>query len=163
MNFIKNILLSPGLVNLITGVSLIIGAYLFEVIGGFDACHLCILQRWTFGLIALCGLFLIIPNLLNIIRKFLLFAASLFAAAGGMISGRQIYLQHLPADQIPSCAPPMEFLLNTLPFLEVIQTILIGDGNCAEYEWRFIFNFAEWAFIFFVALFLFNMFSFLKK
>jgi len=69
MNFIKNILLSPGLVNLITGVSLIIGAYLFEVIGGFDACHLCILQRWTFGLIALCGLFLIIPNLLNIIRK----------------------------------------------------------------------------------------------
>ena len=53
MNFIKNILLSPGLVNLITGVSLIIGAYLFEAIGVFDACPLCILQRWAFGLIAL--------------------------------------------------------------------------------------------------------------
>ena len=86
----------------------------------------------------------------------------IFAAGGGIIAGRQIYLQHLPSDQIPTCAPPMDFLLDTLPIFEVIQTILMGDGNCAEYEWRFVFNFAEWAFIFFTFLFFYNAFFLFK-
>ena len=73
---------------------------------------------------------------------------------------RQIYLQHLPADQLPTCAPPMDFLMDTLPFMELIQTILLGDGNCAEYEWRFIFNFAEWAFLFFIGLVVYNLYFF---
>jgi len=96
-------------------------------------------------------------------RKALLLIAVLFSFTGGVIAGRQIYLQNLPSDQVPTCAPPMDFLMDTLPIFEVIQTILLGDGNCAEYEWRFIFNFAEWALIFFVFLFLYNLFFFLKK
>ena len=88
--------------------------------------------------------------------------ASLFACCG-VIAGRQIYLQNLPSDQIPTCAPPMDFLMDTLPFFQVIQTILLGDGNCAEYEWRFILNFAEWALIFFILLFIYNIFFLLKK
>ena len=80
---------------------------------------------------------------LNIfLKKSLLVLASLFACCiGSIIAGRQIYLQNLPSDQIPTCAPPMDFLMDTLPFFEVIQTILLGDGNCAEYEWRFILKF----------------------
>ena len=162
MGLLKNIILSPAAMNVIVGIGLITGAYLFEILGGFEPCPLCILQRWAFGLIALVGLFLIIPNLPSLIAKFLMFLASLCAAAGAVIAGRQIYLQHLPSDQIPTCAPPMDFLLDTLPFLEVIQTILKGDGNCAEIQWKFIFNFAEWALIFFVGLFLYNFYFFLK-
>ena len=82
---------------------------------------------------------------------------------GSIIAGRQIYLQNLPIDQVPTCAPPMDFLMDTLPIFEVIQTILLGDGNCAEYEWRFIFNFAEWALIFFVFLFFYNFVFLFRK
>ena len=89
--------------------------------------------------------------------------AGLFSMSGVIISGRQIYLQNIPSDQVPTCAPPMDFLLDTLPIFEVIQTILLGDGNCAEYDWRFIFNFAEWALIFFVFLFFYNLFFLFKK
>ena len=89
--------------------------------------------------------------------------AGLFAMSGAVIAGRQIYLQNLPSDQVPTCAPPMDFLMETLPVFEVMQTILLGDGNCAEYEWRFIFNFAEWAFIFFVFLFCYNLFFLFKN
>jgi disulfide bond formation protein DsbB len=96
------------------------------------------------------------------INKIILFLASLLALGGGMIAGRQIYLQHLPADQIPTCAPPLDFLIDTLPFMELIQTILLGDGNCAEYQWRFIFNFAEWALLFFVILFFYNLYFLLS-
>jgi disulfide bond formation protein DsbB len=93
-----------------------------------------------------------------VINKIILFLASLLALVGGMVAGRQIYLQNLPADQIPTCAPPLDFLVDTLPLMELIQTILLGDGNCAEYQWRFIFNFAEWALLFFVILFFYNLY-----
>ena len=158
MGIVKKIFFLPSAVNLLVGLGLVIGAYLFQLIGYYDPCPLCILQRWTFGFIAVCGLVLLIPNLYPLINKIILFIASLLSLGGGMIAGRQIYLQHLPADQIPTCAPPMDFLMDTLPFLELIQTILLGDGNCAEYQWRFIFNFAEWALLFFVMLFVYNLY-----
>ena len=158
MGIIKKIFFLPSVVNLLVGLGLVIGAYLFQLIGYYDPCPLCILQRWAFGFIAVCGLVLLIPNLYPLINKIILFIASLFSLGGGMIAGRQIYLQHLPADQIPTCAPPMDFLMDTLPFMELIQTILLGDGNCAEYQWRFIFNFAEWALLFFVMIFVYNLY-----
>jgi len=163
MNILKKILLLPPLVNFCAGTGLVVGAYIFEVIGYYDPCPLCILQRWSFALIALCGALMMIPGLHLILRKSLLILASLFSMGGGVIASRQIYLQILPGDQIPTCAPPMDFLMDTLPFFEVIQTVLLGDGNCAEYEWRFIFNFAEWALIFFIFLFFYNVFFLLKK
>ena len=162
MSIIKKVFLLPSAVNFIVGLGLIIGAYIFEVIGYYDPCPLCILQRWCFAFIALFGLLLMIPGMHKLIKKLLLLLANLFALGGGIIAGRQIYLQHLPKDEIPTCAPPMDFLLDTLPIFEVIQTILLGDGNCAEYEWRFIFNFAEWAFIFFTFLFFYNVFFLFK-
>jgi disulfide bond formation protein DsbB len=158
MGIVKKIFFLPSAVYIMVGVGLVIGAYLFQLIGYYDPCPRCILQRWAFGFIAVCGLVLLIPNLYPLINKIILFTASLLSLGGGVIAGRQIYLQHLPADQIPTCAPPMDFLMDTLPFLELIQTILLGDGNCAEYQWRFIFNFAEWALLFFVMLFVYNLY-----
>ena len=160
MSILKRLFLSPPAVNCITGAGLIVGAYLFELIGYYDPCPLCILQRWSFAFIAFCGVILVIPHLHIIISKITLFLAAFFALGGSIIAGRQIYLQHLPADQLPTCAPPMDFLMDTLPFMELIQTILLGDGNCAEYEWRFIFNFAEWAFLFFIGLVVYNLYFF---
>ena len=134
MSILRKILLLPPLVNFGLGIGLIVGAYMFEVIGYYDPCPLCILQRWSFGFIALCGALMMIPGLYLVIKKALLLIAGLFSMSGVIISGRQIYLQNIPSDQVPTCAPPMDFLLDTLPIFEVIQTILLGDGNCAEYD-----------------------------
>ena len=163
MSILRKILLLPPLINFGLGIGLIVGAYMFEVIGYYDPCPLCILQRWSFGFIALCGALMMIPGLYLVIKKALLLIAGLFSMSGVIISGRQIYLQNIPSDQVPTCAPPMDFLLDTLPIFEVIQTILLGDGNCAEYDWRFILNFAEWALIFVVFLFFYNLFFLFKK
>ena len=99
MGIVKKIFSLPSVVNLLVGLGLVIGAYLFQLIGYYDPCPLCILQRWAFALIALCGLALLIPNLYPLINKIILLIASLLSLGGGMIAGRQIYLQHLPADQ----------------------------------------------------------------
>ena len=163
MNVLKKIINLPPLINFGLGIGLVISAYIFEIFGYYDPCPLCILQRWSFVLIAMCGALIAIPVLHVFLKKVLFILASFFACCGGIIAGRQIYLQNLPSDQIPTCAPPMDFLMDTLPLFEVIQTILIGDGNCAEYEWRFILNFAEWALVFFILLFIYNIFFLLKK
>ena len=163
MNVLKKIINLPPLINFGLGIGLVISAYIFEIFGYYDPCPLCILQRWSFVLIAMCGALIAIPVLHVFLKKVLFILASFFACCGGIIAGRQIYLQNLPSDQIPTCAPPMDFLMDTLPLFEVIQTILIGDGNCAEYEWRFILNFAEWALVFFILLLIYNIFFLLKK
>ena len=88
MNILRKILLLPPLVNCGLGIGLIVGAYIFEIFGYYDPCPLCILQRWSFGLIALCGALLIIPGLFLGLKKALLFLASLFSMGGGVIAGR---------------------------------------------------------------------------
>jgi disulfide bond formation protein DsbB len=111
MSILRKILLLPPLVNFGLGIGLIVGAYMFEVIGYYDPCPLCILQRWSFGFIALCGALMMIPGLYLVIKKALLLIAGLFSMSGVIISGRQIYLQNIPSDQVPTCAPPMDFFI----------------------------------------------------
>jgi len=137
---------------------LVLVAYLFEILGGFEPCPLCIFQRWCFmgmGLMALLKLFLGSKKIGILAITGIWF----FGASGLIIAGRQIYLQHLPKELVPSCAPPMDFLLDALPFTEVLATVFLADGNCAEEDWRFILNFAEWAALGFLALTLFSIAS----
>ena len=54
------------------------------------------------------------------------------------LSIRQLYLQSLPAELVPSCAPDMDYLLDSLPFFEVLLMAIQGDGNCAEVLWSFL-------------------------
>jgi disulfide bond formation protein DsbB len=62
----------------------------------------------------------------------------LTAGAGLGIAGRQLWLQNLPADQVPACGPSVEYMLEVLPWTEVLLTALRGTGDCAEVVWRFL-------------------------
>ena len=72
--------------------------------------------------------------------KFKIILSSIFISilSGALLSIRQLYLQSLPADLVPSCAPDMEYLFATLPFLEILILAFTGDGNCAEILWTFM-------------------------
>jgi disulfide bond formation protein DsbB len=75
------------------------------------------------------------------------------AILGGAVAAQQIYIQHMLNP--PSCAASLEYLLNTLPVLEVIQTVLQGTTDCAEVTWRLWgFSLAEWSLGAFGILFL---------
>jgi len=62
----------------------------------------------------------------------------LVVITGAALSIRQLYLQSLSADLVPSCAPDMDYFFATLPFLEVLVLAFTGDGNCAEVLWTFL-------------------------
>ena len=102
-------------------------------------CMLCYMQRGAvimLGLIACAG-YLINPTKLSSYRG-LLMACFIALLLGIGLSLRQLYLQSLPVELVPSCAPDIDYLLDTLPFLEVLIMAIMGDGNCAEVLWSFM-------------------------
>lgn len=69
-------------------------------------------------------------------------------------SARQLWLQNL-SDTAPSCGANLEYIINSLPFKDVLFAIFLGDGNCAKVEWTFFgLSIAGWSLILFIILFL---------
>jgi len=79
---------------------------------------------------------------------------------GSYFAGRQIWLQHLPEDQVPACGPGLTYIYENFPFMETLNFLLKGDGNCAEVQFRLfgVFSIPEMAMIAFVLLFSICMF-----
>ncbi len=137
--------------------------YYLQYVEYLEPCPLCMVQRVAFLAIALTALISAIhgPQFLGIrIYSGLLVFFSTF---GGAIASRQIWLQHLPKDQIPECGPGLSFMLETAPFLDVVKTLIIGTGDCAEVVWTFLgFSIPEWALVMFVSICIVNLIIFKK-
>ncbi len=105
---------------------------------GLAPCPLCMTQRFF---IVLVGVFSLIAGLHNPsgwgMRAYGVLC-TLSAIAGGAVAARHVWLQHLPPDQVPACGPSLEYMLDTLPFSETLNIVMMGDGNCAETVWTFL-------------------------
>ena len=131
---------------LISSSALIAVAYFyFQLQKGLDPCPLCMFQRACLvgvGIMCLLGI-LIKPK--KIASKLIAFTISVFSLLGLAIAGRQVWLQYLPADQVPECGPGLEFMMETFPLTEMIQSVFQGSGECAEVQWQFLsFSMPEW-------------------
>lgn len=120
---------------------------------GLEPCPLCIFQRVAFLAvlgIALAGL-LHGPGLTGTrVYNGLL---TLAAVTGAVIAGRQVWLQHLPADQVPECGPGLDFMLEVFSLPQTIRMVFSGSGECAEVDWTFLsLSIAEWSLICFILL-----------
>jgi len=62
----------------------------------------------------------------------------LVAALGVAVAGWHVHLQNLPADEVPSCGPGLEYMLGNFPLKDVFGMVLKGSGECAEVSWRFL-------------------------
>jgi protein dithiol:quinone oxidoreductase len=141
------------LIFLVCAVLLGFGYYL-EYEKGLDPCPLCMLQRLFFLVIGLAGFIAAIhnPKSLGMIRIYSGFLV-LFSMMGATVAGRQIWLQHLPPDQVPECGPGLEYMLEVYPLGETLAKILKGTGDCAEVDWTLLgLSIAEWALISFILL-----------
>jgi disulfide bond formation protein DsbB len=120
---------------------------------GLEPCPLCQFQRVAIvliGLVFLVGTFHDPGRVGAWIYSILLF---LTATAGAALAGRQVWLQSLPKDQVPACGMGLSYMLDTLPFVDVIRRVLEGSGECAEKGWVFLgLSIAGWTLAFFVAI-----------
>ncbi len=110
-----------------------------------EPCPLCMTQRFFYVLIAVFALIAVFHQ-----SKDKLYAGlALLSAFGGMATaGRQVWLQHLPPEQVPACGPSLEYMLETFPLGETLMTMIRGDGNCAEVVWTFVgLSMGEWSLV----------------
>ena len=114
-------------------------------------CSLCYVQRfWMICIILFTGINILLGSSP---KKLLgLYLATIVSAIGGSAFAiRQLWLQQLPKDQIPSCSPSIEYMLNNFPFLETMQVVLSGGGNCATEQLGFAgISIPGWALLIFV-------------
>ncbi len=66
------------------------------------------------------------------------------------LAGRHVWLQNLPADQVPDCGMGLNYMLDTMPVFDVLKEVLYGAGECAEVMWTFLgISIPGWALIWF--------------
>jgi disulfide bond formation protein DsbB len=118
-----------------------------------DPCPLCIFQRLAFVWIGLWALVGAIHYPSGRGRWIYSWLIMLGAVAGSLVSGRHVWLQNLPPGEVPECGPGLSYLMETAPFLDVLKTVLLGDGNCAEVQWTFLgFSMPVWTMVWFIGL-----------
>lgn len=127
--------------------------YYLQYFEGQEPCPLCLVQRGFYllvlfpfaaaavhapgrgGALAYCG------------------AAATFAVGGFAVAARQVWLQHLPPEQVPPCGPDLYYMLGHFPLARVLEKLFAGSGQCAEVHWRFLgLSIAEWSLGFFLVL-----------
>jgi disulfide bond formation protein DsbB len=117
-------------------------------------CGLCISQR---VFVILCGFTCLASAIHNpgpSGERNYAFAGASMCIFGSYCAGRQIWLQHLPEDQVPACGPGLTYIYDNFPFMETLSFLLKGDGNCAEVQYRFLglLSIPEMAMVAFVIL-----------
>ena len=131
----------PRTLNLLVflAAAALIGVALFmQHVMGLEPCYLCIVQRVFIILTGSVALLAYLHNPGVTGRRIYGVATALSALSGGVFSIRQLWLQSLPEEQVPTCGPPADYLFDAFPLMEVIPILLRGDGNCAEVQWTLL-------------------------
>jgi len=125
--------------------------YYLQYVKYLDPCPLCMTQRFFYYCFAICAFVGVFTFRSWAAQKWIAFLALLAAIGGLATAGRQVWLQHLPADEVPACGPGLVFWLENMPWLKTLELLFKGDGNCAEVNWRFLgLSIAEWSLAWFV-------------
>jgi len=123
-----------------------------------EPCPLCIFQRVF--VIALGAIALVAaihdPRLAG--RRVYGVLIVVFGVLGMIVAGRHVWLQNLPADQVPECGPGLEYMLNAFPLTEALSLVFRGSGECADVQWVFLgLTIPGWTLVIFTAFTIFGL------
>lgn len=101
-------------------------------------CPLCVFQRMAVITLGFWFLAATIHNPAGWGRR--VYAGLLMATAlvGISVAGRHVWLQNMPADQVPTCGPGFDYIIDSFPFSEALKMIFTGSGECADVDWLFL-------------------------
>ena len=128
-------------------------AYFAQFVLELAPCPLCIFQR--IGVI-LAGVLFAVAAAHHPGRVGAAVYGVLIAVASGLgatVAGRHVWLQSLPADQVPACGPGLDYMLDVLPLPDVIDMVFSGSGECAEVDWMFLgLSMPGWMLVIFIGM-----------
>ena len=146
-------------------LSLLAFALYSQYYGGLLPCPLCTFQRGAFaalGLVFLVGALHAPAEKSG--RAVYSSLAVLCASVGVSIAGRHVWLQNLPADQVPACGPDLSYMMEAFPLGDVLRRVFTGSGECAEVDWTFLGqSMPAWSLAWFVLLGLWALYAGLRQ
>ena len=80
-------------------------------------------------------------------------AGAILGAIGGIATAaRHLWIQTLPADQIPACGPNLGYMMDAFPMAKVLKMVFTGSGECAKVEPILGLPMPAWTLLWYVAL-----------
>jgi disulfide bond formation protein DsbB len=128
-------------------VALILGAIYLEHVKNMQPCSLCITQRAFVIMIGILAFVAFIHNPVRLARRSYAIAGVLLAISGSIFAGRQLWLQGLPADQVPVCGPGLAYMFEEFPLADAFKLLMRGDGNCAHIDKVFGLSIPTWTLV----------------
>jgi len=136
----------------------------FQFSSDLEPCPLCILQRVVTLALGIVFLLAALQNLKGFGIRFYGFILTFIGAIGVAIAGRHVWLQSLPADQVPTCGPGLNFMLDNFPLSDTINMVLRGSGECAEVLWTLMgVSIPGWTLLAFILLTLIGLVQLFRK
>ncbi len=128
------------------------GLYL-QYVDGQEPCPLCIFQRVAFMALGAVFLMAAVHGPGKTGARVYAVLGGVAALTGAGLAARHVWLQSLPADQVPACGPGLSYMLEQFPLMRLLEKVLTGSGECAEAGWRFLgLTIAGWSLLWFVLL-----------
>lgn len=128
-----------------------------------EPCPLCVFQRVAFMWMGAVALVAALHNPGVAGRWVYGGLMALGGVAGVAIAGRHLWLQNLPPDQVPDCGMGLNYMLDTLPFTEVLAEVFYGSGECAEVEWQFLgLSMPGWTLLWYVGITIVTIFVLIR-
>lgn len=162
MSFLLRARVVNALAFLATVVAMLFALYL-QHYQHLEPCPLCVFQRVA---VMTAGLFFLLAALHNPAatgQRVYAALSCLGSIGGALIAGRHVWLQHLPADEVPACGPDLDYMLDVFPFQEVIATVLRGSGECAVVDWHWLgLSLPGWTLVMFIGLAGVSLFQLLR-
>ncbi|HHZ69630.1 MAG TPA: disulfide bond formation protein B [Methylococcaceae bacterium] len=140
---------------------LLLAAAYFQLVEDLEPCPLCVSQRVI--ILVLGGLFLAAalhnPRRLGVrIYSSLVIGVALLGAG---ISARHVWLQNLPAEEVPECSPGLAYVFDNFPLAKTLKLMLNGTGECADISWIFLgLTIPGWTLVAFLLLALVGLLQF---
>ena len=103
-----------------------------------DPCPLCILQRVAVISLGLVFLVAALHDPAGGARKVYGVLLGVIAVCGTAVAGWHVRMQHLPPDELPSCGPGLDYMLDNFPLGEMLKMVFTGSGECGDVLWRFL-------------------------
>jgi len=143
----------------------LVGAALFlQYVKHEDPCPLCMVQRVMFIILLAVFAVAALHGPKRAGERVYAALIGLLALTGAGVAARHIWIQHLPADQVPACGPGLDYMLETMPMSTVLKELMHGSGECAEKGWTFLaLGLPEWSLLSFLALGVWGVLIALRK
>ena len=122
-------------------------------------CPLCMVQRYIYVLIGILFFITFLKPPIAWGRKLFGILKLLVSLFGMFVAGWHVRLQHLPPEEVPDCGPGLDYMLDVLPWKDILSQLINGSGDCAEVVWSFIgLSMPTWSFICFLGYFFYTIF-----